>query len=178
MRLRVGGILNRSRDLHFWVLLVVLALTPGFSAQGEKTPAESSSHGKNQIAFKKKDILLVGKRLSVEIADRDELRELGLMYRQSLPPNHGMLFVFNDEKPRSFWMKNTFIPLSIGFFDSDRKFLESLEMQPVRSLIETPKTYSSQLPAKYALELPGGWFQKNKVDVGQRFEFVDKGPKP
>lgn len=117
--------------------------------------------------FKKIEIQIGTVKASVELAETDEEQEYGLMYRQSLGPNQGMLFVFTDEAPRGFWMKNTFVDLSIGFFDQNKKLVDIQEMKAVHSVMETPNTYQSRSPAKYALEMPKGWFKKNKVEVGQ-----------
>ena len=68
--------------------------------------------------FEKRKIHLGGKTVVVEIADTDERRAYGLMFRNSLPKDEGMLFIFEDERIRSFWMKNTLIPLSIAYINN------------------------------------------------------------
>ena len=90
--------------------------------------------------------------LSVEIADTPRLRNKGLMFREDLPPNHGMLFVFNNEARRSFWMKNTPLSLDILFFDAAGQFMGGY-------YATTPFSTESLLspkPAQYALELKAG----------------------
>ncbi|MCX7674439.1 MAG: DUF192 domain-containing protein, partial [Bdellovibrionaceae bacterium] len=72
-------------------------------------------------------------RVVVEIADNDDKRQHGLMFRRELPKDRGMLFIFPDEALRHFWMKNTFIPLSLGFFDKNRKLIEIADLPPVKS---------------------------------------------
>lgn len=108
-----------------------------------------------QVRLGKKTIL-------VEIADTKQKRSLGLMYRKKLKPDHGMLFVFPQEDYQTFWMKNTFIPLSIGYFNEDGILLETFEMKPN----QTEEVYSSKEKAIYALEMEAGWFSKNKINPG------------
>ncbi len=103
------------------------------------------------------------------IADTDDSRAEGLMYITKLPPNTGMLFVFNQELPLSFWMKNTLIPLSIGFLDSKGTLVDVQEMVPASSMVQVEvPTYQSRKPALYALEMNKGWFSIHKVKTGAK----------
>lgn len=101
--------------------------------------------------------------LHAEIAATDKEREQGLMYRRELPAGEGMLFVFDHDQTMSFWMKNTFIPLSIAYISSDGIILEIHDMKPHR---EIPVTSSRS--ARYALEVPQGWFETAGVKTGDR----------
>lgn len=131
-----------------------------------------SVHGQQSTGQLKLQLLQIGDQIiTVEVADTIESRRQGLMYRRSLPENQGMLFVFPTQRPLSFWMKNTWIPLSIGFFDSQRKLLNILDMQPESLLVKNPKSYVSHGPAQYALEMNKGWFAKNKITPGMTFEW-------
>ena len=98
---------------------------------------------------------LKGQQFSVEIADTAEKQALGLMYRDSLPADHGMLFIFRDEAPRSFWMKNTRIPLDIMYFSS-RLELVSVKKNARPCAVARCPAYPSKGPAKYVLELNAG----------------------
>lgn len=123
--------------------------------------------------FGTKQIQVANTVLTVEIADTPEKTAQGLLYRKSMSDKSGMLFIFPESEVRHFWMKNTFIPLSIGFFDDQRVLLEVQDMEPVKSEMESrPPTYNSQKPAKYCLEVNRGWFQKHKIKVGDKFEFL------
>ena len=99
--------------------------------------------------------------LMAEIADTAALRELGLMNRKNLPQERAMLFVFETEKMQDFWMKNTFIPLSIAFADKNGTINELYDMKPFDLSLT-----SSKLPARYALEVNQGWFRKNNITRG------------
>lgn len=100
-------------------------------------------------------------RISAEIARLPGERERGLMYREELPPDHGMLFVFPRERILGFWMRNTTIPLSIAYADSAGRILRIADLEP---LDERP--VSSVGPARYALEMRRGWFREHGVAVG------------
>lgn len=132
-----------------------------------------------QPKFEKRKIQLAGKTLTVEMADSDQLRSHGLMHRKSLPAEEGMLFVFDNEQSLSFWMKNTLIPLSIGYFNREKKLIDIHEMVPAVMMATEPVLYSSKEPGMYALEMNKGWFAKNKIKLGSSFSFVgDKKSKP
>lgn len=119
-------------------------------------------------------LLLIGnQKIQVEIADTQETRNRGLMYRQDLADNEGMLFIFDKADFQSFWMKNTKIPLSIGFFDAEKKLFEIQNMEPPLFPDAPLKIYQSKFKAKYALEVPQNWFQKNKIFPGQKFSLQD-----
>ena len=125
-----------------------------------------------EIHFDKKKIKIGSQTLTVEIADTPEKSAQGLMHRKTLPEGTGMIFIFPDEEPRSFWMKNTFVPLSIGFFNSKRELIDIQDMAPASSEMQQDfPTYPSKGPAQYALEVPQGWFSKHKVSLKQRFSF-------
>jgi uncharacterized membrane protein (UPF0127 family) len=96
-----------------------------------------------------------------EIARTDDQRERGLMGRQSLADGEGMLFVFDRDRILSFWMKNTLLPLSIAYIASDGRILEIHDMEP-RSLAPVQSSRS----ARYALEVPQGWFARRGLRTG------------
>lgn len=123
------------------------------------------------LEFQKRDVKVGKKVLKVEIADTSVKREQGLMYRNQLRDDEGMLFVFPSETQLSFWMKNTNIPLSIGFFNSKKKLFQILPMDPANPMELQPKTYISAKPAQYALEVPIGWFDRHKVKLGDELKY-------
>ena len=91
----------------------------------------------------------------IDIARTNSEHERGLMFRDHLDENDGMLFVYPDEKIRNFWMKNTKIPLSVAFIDSNKKIIGIKDLVPYSTDI-----VSSEVPIKYALEMNRGWFHK------------------
>ncbi len=129
---------------------------------------------RDQPKFEKKKIKIGDRTVIAEIADTDEKREFGLMYRKALPKNEGMLFIFDNSQALNFWMKNTLIPLSIGYFDENRNLLEIHEMKPQVMGEREMRTYPSHAPAKYALEMPANWFRTSSIRSGVIFTFVGK----
>jgi uncharacterized membrane protein (UPF0127 family) len=106
------------------------------------------------------------KEIWVEVARTPEERNLGLMGRTHLGKDEGMLFIFEAEDFHSFWMKNTFIPLSIAFIDKDRRIVWMTEMKPM--------TLDSHVPPKpilFALEMNKGWFSSHGIKVGDTVRF-------
>ncbi len=102
-----------------------------------------------------------------EVADTPDERSQGLMYRDHLDPGRGMLFVFQDEETRSFWMQNTFIPLDIAYLDGKARIVDIQAMEP-----ETTTLHPSAAPAMFALEVPLGWFESRGVEVGDQAVIV------
>lgn len=98
---------------------------------------------------------LGGKSFSVEIADTQQKQALGLMYRDSMDADKGMLFIFPNEARRSFWMKNTRIPLDIMYFDEKLRMVSISANTPPCKISRCP-SYPSTGPAMYVLELNAG----------------------
>ena len=101
-------------------------------------------------------------QITAEVADTPALRTRGLMGRQSLPPNHGMLFVFEQPQQQCFWMRNTPLPLTIAFLDDEGRISSMADMQPF-----SEATNCSQVPVRYALEMEQGWFAKRGIQPGE-----------
>ena len=102
--------------------------------------------------------------IRAEVADDDAERSAGLMFRESLAPDSGMLFVMPSVGPASFWMKNTLIPLSVAFLDENGTIMEIHDMQPKSEKI-VKSTFSR---IAYALEMQQGWFGKKNIWPGER----------
>ncbi len=112
-----------------------------------------------------------GHKLTAEVAATDNSRTTGLMFRRMLPENWGMLFVFQDTSVLNFWMKNTYLPLSIAFLDEAGVIINIADMKPL-----TTDPHPSTRPARYALEMNQGWFAKRGIKAGARVEGLDKAP--
>lgn len=105
-----------------------------------------------------------GTTFTIEIAKTPEEKAKGLMFREELPVNYGMLFIFDDDAPRSFWMKNTLIPLDMIFIDSNLKVVEIKEHIPPCKK-DPCQSYPSK-PAKYVLEINSGVSDLRKITEG------------
>ena len=101
--------------------------------------------------------------ITAEIASTPQSRTIGLMMRERLEPNHGMVFVFEDKSQHCFWMRNTLIPLSIAFIDDDGTIVNIADMAPKSEASTCP-----QRPVRYALEMDQGWFAKRGVTAGKK----------
>lgn len=112
-----------------------------------------------------------GSLLKVEVARTEEEKVKGLMGRTYLPRNQGMLFIFKKPKKLVFWTKNTYISLSIGFFDKNYvlKEIHFMEPQDMMKLNSKINSYQSSCRCQYAVEVNRGWFLKNKIKIGDHF---------
>ncbi len=125
-------------------------------------------------AFATTEARLGSKKIVIEVADTPEKREKGLMHRRTMDQDRGMLFVFDFEQTLTFWMKNTLIPLSIGYLDSNLRLFEVLDMQPEPLTVIELRRYPSRKPARFALEMNQGWFKRNKIELGAQLRLTGK----
>lgn len=111
--------------------------------------------------------------IRAEVANSFETRARGLMYRESLGPNQGMLFVFAWPERHCMWMKNTPLPLSVAFIDEGGEVVSISEMAP-----HTEDTHCAARPARFALEMRKGWFAGKAIRAGAKLQGLDKAPPP
>jgi uncharacterized membrane protein (UPF0127 family) len=112
-----------------------------------------------------------GKRYTVEIADDDKERAQGLMFRDAMDADRGMLFIHDEQMPLAYWMKNTRIPLDILYFDENRKLVSQRRDVPPCSLGNRCPPYPSDAPALYVLELNAGQAEALKLEDGAELTF-------
>ena len=105
-------------------------------------------------------------KINIEIADDNEERVKGLMFREKLDENFGMLFIFDNEEYQTFWMKNTLIPLDMIFIDKNFKIIDIKDAVPCKE--EPCALYKSSKPAKYVLEVNGNFTMKNNIKMGDK----------
>ena len=114
-------------------------------------------------------------RIDLELARTPQEHERGLMFRDNLPPDSGMLFVYTFESRESYWMYNTLIPLSIAFIGRDGTIVDIQDMarldDPSNESEAARFVYPSAAPYWYALEVTSGWFLQHGVGVGQQIMF-------
>ncbi len=112
-------------------------------------------------------------RIEAEVAATDRDRQLGLMNRQAMPPQRGMLFVFDHENTHCMWMRNTLLPLSVAFIDAKGVIINIEDMKP-----QTEDNHCAKIPARYALEMNVGWFALRGIKPGMKLGGIDKAPRP
>lgn len=123
-------------------------------------------------------VALDGHRYIVEIAQTDAQRSRGLMFRDRMESDHGMLFVHEVEEPLAYWMKNTLIALDIFYFDSDRRLVSVAKRTPPCTLGDACPPYRSEGPAVYVLELNAGAADSLHAKKGDRLTFGPHIPLP
>lgn len=105
--------------------------------------------------------------LPVWVADSNAERMLGLMHVRHLPDDRGMLFVYPDAARRAFWMKNTYVPLSLAYVAADGRIDQILDMEPL-----TRSSHPSRTAVRFVLEVRKGWFGAKGVGVGDRLDGI------
>jgi len=152
-----SGIFNFRLMNALWFALLLLSL---ISCNSGKASAQSR--------LPVRTITLLGQGgkevpVQVEVADTDQSRTQGLMYRRSVPEGTGMLFVFDRDQVLTFWMKNTLVPLSIAYISSDGRIIDILDMES-----QSLKPVVSSRSVRYALEVPQGYFNRVGIREGDR----------
>ena len=133
--------------------------------------ATATAHAAENTGLPEINLSIHKQALTAEVAANDDTRTVGLMHRRIMPENRGMLFVFPRSMPLSFWMMNTFIPLSIAYIDDAGVILNITDMKP-----QTTDPHPSAGPARYALEMNQGWFAKRGIKAGAKVEGLAKAP--
>ena len=110
-------------------------------------------------------------RIEAEVAHTAQARQVGLMTRKSMAPQHGMVFVFEQDATHCMWMKNTFLPLSVAFVDAQGKVINIEDMQP-----QTEDNHCAAAPARFALEMNLGWFSARGIKAGDILRGFDRLP--
>lgn len=111
-----------------------------------------------------------GLAIRIELATTPEEQMRGLMFREHLDENAGMLFIFEEARPLSFWMKNTLIPLDVLYMDQNGTIVDIHTMQPCPAETIQCPSYPSQAEAKYALEINGGRAEELGLEVGEQLQ--------
>lgn len=113
---------------------------------------------------------LGSKVITAEVAADEASRSQGLMFREALPTDHGMVFVFRKADQYCFWMKNTPLPLTIAFIGADGRIINLADMQAL-----SLDTHCALAPALYALEMEQGWFQRHELGPGAQVQGLPAG---
>lgn len=151
------------KKLNIILGLILLLIAISFFLYDQNNNLENKSNNTSQVCVK-------NKCFEVEIADTEKEREIGLMNREYLAPNGGMLFVFGQAGIYSLWMKNTLIPLDMIWIDENNKIIFIKEnAEPCK--IERCESFGSNKKAKYVLEINGGLVEDMGFEIGDGVEF-------
>jgi uncharacterized protein len=157
---------RRARFLLALPLVAVLAM--GCNGQNETLPPMGEDETGMDLPPRGHAWVVIGQDTVVaEVADTPSARERGLMFRTELEEGQGMLFVFQDEETRGFWMRDTYIPLDIAYLDRTQRIVDIQQMEP-----QVEELYESAAPAMFALEVPQGWFEERGIEVGDQVRIV------
>jgi len=149
--------MSRASTVRLGVTLTLGLAGAGCGHHPELHPAASDAAVQHELT-------VAGRPVKVELAVNAQQRDRGLMHRTHLDPDAGMLFVFKDDQPRTFWMRNTLIPLDIVFLDADGTVQNVAHGEP---MVEVPGLNSVR-PARLVLELNAGWSAEHGLAPGQK----------
>jgi uncharacterized membrane protein (UPF0127 family) len=147
------------------VIFIVFGLILSTSGITGNTRIPDFPKGKLKIYDGDKELII-----PIEIANRPELWSFGLMFREDIPWEYGMLFIFPNEESGGFWMKNTYIPLDIAFIDSDKTIFSIQRMLPCSD--DNCPVYYSPKPYRYALEVKAGFFERFGFKEGSKIKVL------
>jgi uncharacterized membrane protein (UPF0127 family) len=152
-----------NRRLFQWCLLLGCVWLLGGCTLEPVVQSPATATATPAVAVRWQGQAVIGaRRLALWIVADPESRAHGLMGVESLPGDTGMLFIFPDAAVRTFWMRNTPLPLSIAFLDDDGMILNIADMAP----FDEQTLHASAGPARYAIEVPQGWFTANRIAAG------------
>ncbi|HUP29548.1 MAG TPA: DUF192 domain-containing protein [Usitatibacter sp.] len=149
------------RPFDRFAAMRVLAASVLCIAAGVATAAET--------ALRTVQVRIANHPLKVEVAQREADRQKGLMFREKIAKNDGMLFIFDEPAYHSMWMKNTLIPLSVAFVDAGGTILNILDMEP-----GSLESHMSAGPSIYAIETNQGWFAEKGLKAGDKVTGLPK----
>jgi uncharacterized protein len=137
---------------------LTLALSTASYAKEPPPGAPNPAFNGGQAELKRVQLRAGMHIVSAEVADNMRTRSDGLMMRNKMAPNQGMLFVFEKSEPHCFWMRNTLLPLSIAFIDDNGVIVNIADMKP-----QSDDSHCSKKPVRYALEMNQGWFASKGI---------------
>ncbi|MBX3675185.1 MAG: DUF192 domain-containing protein [Burkholderiales bacterium] len=149
---------------------MLAARVPGFAARAlAALLVAAAGLAQAEAPLPVRQVKVAGHALRVEVAATIEQRMKGLMFREKLGANDGMLFVFDEPGYHAMWMKNTPLPLSVAFVDGAGAILNILDMEP-----HTLDQHAAAGPAVYAIETNKGWFAKRRIKAGDKVAGLPK----
>lgn len=152
-----------KKRIFLFLSIFILLLNTNISSSDVKIP--NFPKGRLRIYDEEKELII-----PIEIANRPELWSFGLMFREDISWEYGMLFVFPTDESAGFWMKNTYVPLDIAFIDSNKTIFNIQRMLPCTD--DDCPVYYSPKPYRYALEVKAGFFEKFGFREGSKIQIL------
>lgn len=149
--------LTLLRRANAAALALALALPTALQAQAPQ------ASGQPQLGLPRLTLSINMFRIDAQVASTPAQRQIGLMFRPSMPQHEGMLFVFEQAGVQCFWMKNTLLPLTAAFLADDGTVVNLADMQPLST-----EQHCSAQPVRYVLEMNQGWFAQRGIAAGMR----------
>jgi uncharacterized protein len=145
---------SSSRFANLALSAVLLSAVINTSASAQEEP---------QMNLQRAQLTIGMHQIDAQLALTPQQRQIGLMWRKSMPQHEGMLFVFEQPSKQCFWMKNTFLPLTAAFVEDDGTIVNLADMKP-----QTTEPHCSAKPVRYVLEMNQGWFAKKNIKAGSK----------
>lgn len=142
------------RPFSLLALLLAICLVPSAAAWSQEEP---------QMNLQRVRIGAGMYQIDAQVAMTPTEQQTGLMYRKEMPQQEGMLFVFEQQSPQCFWMKNTLLPLTAAFVADDGRIVNLVDMKPL-----TLESHCSDEPVRFVLEMNQGWFAKKNIKKGAK----------
>lgn len=137
-------------------------------AEDETATAEPQAEvGQPQLDLPRERLRIGNKLVEVQVASTPEQRQMGLMWRQEMPADEGMLFMFPEAQMQCFWMRNTLLPLTAAFLDEQGRVVNFADMQPL-----SEASHCSEAPVRYVLELHQGWFHQRGLGAWNQVQII------
>ncbi|MPN09917.1 hypothetical protein SDC9_157210 [bioreactor metagenome] len=146
---------------HF--ILALCLATAAVQTQAQAPSQQQQPQGTPQLGLQRTSLTAGMYLIDAQVALSPREREIGLMFRKDMPPQEGMLFVFEQPATQCFWMRNTLLPLTAAFVADDGTIVNLADMKPM-----TEDSHCSAKPVRYVLEMNKGWFDKRGIKAGTR----------
>ena len=150
------------RSIHTFFMALGIAVGGAAIAQ-KPMPMPAAPQGAPQLNLTRANLSMNMFRIDAQLARSPSEREIGLMFRESMPEHEGMLFVFEQPNVQCFWMRNTILPLTAAFIADDGTIVNLADMEPMN---ET--SHCSAKPVRYVLEMNQGWFAQRNIAPGAK----------
>ncbi|WP_238944095.1 DUF192 domain-containing protein [Allofranklinella schreckenbergeri] len=141
------------------------APAPASNTAQSAAPNTAPNSNLAQLDLPRATLSILMHRIDAQIASTPTQRQVGLMFRASMPAQEGMLFVFERPAVQCFWMKNTWLPLTAAFIDEQGVIVNLADMQPM-----TTDSHCSEKPVRYVLEMNQGWFAQRNLGPGSKLK--------